>query len=221
MKILFNDIIQYSDAPLKLKTPALSDYMYISNSIIIKLDKEYPINSIGIGNSNGENYEIIFNDNNLTSFNFKFIGNGLYVMPKKIYALSITVNTDATHIGRIGAGIGCYLPTSVRKEPALRTTAESRTTLAGQVINGLGGYNFRAISLDVRYKINEQILQEIIDGYKYAGIGYPYFIDLTDEKYKLPFCKLYANERNQRNMVFQSGINKYLYSRKFDFEERF
>ncbi|MCL2294479.1 MAG: hypothetical protein FWC36_06420 [Spirochaetes bacterium] len=96
-----------------------------------------------------------------------------------------------------------------------------RYTLSGQVIPGAGGYNYKRLSLDSRYKIDEFAIKEIQAGYTYIGMGYPFFIDLTTESYKLPFSKLYANETSQQNMSFESGVNKYLYSKRWNFEERF
>jgi hypothetical protein len=52
-------------------------------------------------------------------------------------------------------------------------------------------------------------------------MGYPFFIDLTRESYKLPYSRLYAEEKNQRKMSFEGGIMAYRYSRKWDFTERF
>jgi hypothetical protein len=94
-------------------------------------------------------------------------------------------------------------------------------TLSGQVIPGAGGYNYWTLSLDSRYKIGPEAMEEIGAGYKYIGAGYPFFIDLSQEHYKLPFDRLYAAERNQANFGFEGGIRRFLYSRRFDFEERF
>jgi len=222
MKILFNDVIQYSDAPKSLKTPALADKYYILNGgFTIKLDKPRRINSIGLGNTNGTYFNITFNDDKNTVFYVNYDGNGLYVKQNTVTADEITVETDASFLGRFGAGIGCNIPTAITKEPAFASTAEPRITLSGQVMEGRGGYNYRALSLDSRYKINKEIIDEIKEGYMAIGMGYPFFIDLTDESYKLPFNKLYANEKTQRSMTFQSGVRRYLYSKKFDFEERF
>jgi len=417
MKILFNDIIQYSDAPKELKSPALSDTYTTDKPIVINFDKPHLINSIGIGNSN-EKLTAVFDDG--AEYNFDYDRNGLYVMNKTIktskikiseftersellkdayrywsfddidgntildisknnghiqmqqgiylvpgaigqglrfesgfiqtdvpgtifsgnyadninytisfwfsasdvigqkylfnaggwslrignsslrisnygyiYNISTIENNKKYHvlikkkgdlwtwkingivrlggfdaatvsvrnleigsvgielldevaifnrattdaedeilftsslrhgklsIGRIAAGIACNIPTAVAKEPSLISTSEPRVTLSGQVIAGTGGYNYRAISLDSRYKITKEIMQEIEAGSKYIGMGYPFFIDLTDESYKLTFDKLYANERNQRSMTFQSGVHRFLYSRRFEFEERF
>ena len=218
MKILFNDILQYSDLPKELKSPALSETSYIDVPLTIILDKNRNINSIGIGNINGTYFVVTINGE---SFNFNFAGNGLYLFNKTINTNHIIISTDATFIGRIGAGLGVHIPTSIAKEPMFASTSEPRTTLSGQIIPGVGGYNYRMISLDSRYKITKQIMEEIQEGYKYIGMGYPFFIDLTDESYKIPFNKLYATERNQRRMSFESGIIKYLYSRRWEFEERF
>ena len=220
MKILLNDILQYSDAPEPLKSPMLSERTSI-NETIINLDKNRQINAIGIGNTDGTSFDIIFNDAANTTFTFRFIGNGLYCMDSIISASKIRINTNATYVGRIGAGLGIHIPTSIAKEPGFVSTAEPRITLSGQVINGLGGYNYRILSLDSRYKIDEVAMNEIQEGYNTIGAGFPFFIDLTDESYKLPFSKFYATEIDQKKMSFEGGIRKYLYSRRWYFEEKF
>jgi len=65
------------------------------------------------------------------------------------------------------------------------------------------------------------MMNEIKEGYKYISMGYPFFVNLEDEAYKLPFDRLYATDRNQINMSFESGVTRFLYSRRWDFEERF
>ena len=142
-------------------------------------------------------------------------------MPKTITATKMIINSSMNYIGRIGAGLAINIPTAIAKEPTFCSTAEPRITLSGQVINGIGGYNFKMLSLDSRYKIDEFAMNEIVNGYKYISMGYPFFIDLTVESYKLPFNKLYAIDTNQQNFGFESGINKYLYSRRFVFKECF
>ena len=221
MKILFNDIIQLSNAHDELKSPALSDSFFTAGQTVINLDKIYPINAVGIGNSEKVSYSITFNDTNNTVFNFNFKDNGLYVMKKTIMASKITITTTSAYIGRFAAGIGCNIPTTIAKEPSFKSTASPRVTLSGQVISGAGGHNYRAIALDSRYKITREIMNEFDAGYKYIGMGYPFFLDLTDESYKLPFDKFYANEKDQQSTTFQSGIKRFLYSYRFEFEERF
>ncbi|MCL2157537.1 MAG: hypothetical protein FWH54_05900 [Methanobrevibacter sp.] len=213
MKILFNDKIQNTDAPIELKKPALSDIYKLNETLIINFDSIEKINSIGIGNTDGTYFNI--NGEVIT-----FTENGLYII-KEIQTDTLEITTDATFIGRIGAGIACNIPIVIAKEPGFNSTAEPRITLSGQVVEGAGGYNYKTISLDSRYKINELIMNEIKNGYKYIGLGYPFFIDLSVESYKLPFNKLYATERNQNQLIFQSGVKKYLYSYRFEFEERF
>jgi len=221
MRILFNDILQYSDIDEHLKTPALSDITYITNPLIINLDKQRLINSIGIGNTDGTEFNIAFNDVINTEFNFTFTSNGLYVMKKAVSCNQIIINSNASFIGRIGAGIGCNIPTSIAKEPSFNSTNEPRYTLSGQVIAGIGGYNYKSISLDSRYKIDEFIMNEIKNGVITISKGYPFFIDLTVESYKIPFNKLYATDKNQLELSFESGVKKFLYSRRFIFEEKF
>jgi len=260
MRILFNDVIQNSDAEDAVKSPMLSEVTNVDSPITINFNEPRRINSIGVGNAkfdevkiydgdradaiyieelngglantaftnsiNGQdaglaNFTVEFNDVRNTVFSFRYTANGLYVMNKTILASRMTIRTDAIHIGRIGAGMGVHIPTSVPKEPAFHSTSEPRVTLSGQTIQGAGGYNYKFISLDSRYKIDDFAMSEIQNGFNYIGRGYPFFIDLTDESYKLPFDKFYATERNQGQMSFEGGVRKYLYSRRWELEERF
>jgi len=216
MRILFNDIIQNSDAPDALKSPALSDVTETNGTMTIDLDGARRINSIGIGNTDGTYF--IVNGQTMN-----FTGNGLYLfsLPTPLNLSRLEIETDATFIGRLGAGLAMRIGTSVRKEPAFNSTAEPRMTLAGQVIKGLGGYNYRTVSLDSRYQIDETMMAEIKEGFRHIGMGYPFFINLEDEAYKLPFDRLYAIDANQRAMGFESGVRRFLYSRRFDLRECF
>jgi hypothetical protein len=222
MRILFHDVIQHSPgAPEELKSPALSMLFFPMGGIIdILLDKPRPVNSIGIGNTNGTYFDALFNGGG-SSERVNFTENGLYLLKNEALASRITIKTDAVYIGRLGAGLGVHIPTAIAKEPSFASTSNPRVTLSGQVIPGAGGYHYRTLSLDSRYKITREIMDEIWAGYETAGKGFPYFIDLADEAYKLPFSKLYAADKNQGGMTFQSGVRRYLYSKKFDFEERF
>jgi hypothetical protein len=224
MRILFNDIIQNSDAPDELKSPALSETYTTPNGrqFTITFDKEYPINAIGMGNAAPFTCVIInLNETEFPMRYFQYSENGLYVFPKTIITSRISIYTNSRFIGRLGAGLGVHIPTAIAKEPSFKSTSEPRVTLSGQVIPGAGGYNYRTISLDCRYKITQEAVNEIMAGHKMAGMGYPYFIDFSDESYKLPFSKFYANEKNQRDMTLQGGIRRYLYSKRFEFEEQF
>ena len=218
MKILLNDIIQYSDAPDELKSPMLSETSNISD-ITIVFDRVRQIDSVGIGNTDGTILNLTAPG--VSPIAITITENGLYYLGRTISVSEITINIDASYIGRIGAGLAVNIPTSIAKEPGFNSTSEPRTTLSGQVIPGLGGYNYKTISLDSRYKIGQLAMNELQEGYKYIGMGYPFFIDLSDESYKLPFTKFYAAERNQRQMSFEGGVRKYLYSRRWEFEEKF
>jgi len=217
MRILFNDIIQGSNAPDALKSPALSDVTPITNgSIVIVFDRFHIVDCMGIGNTDGTWFQV-------NGHRINFVGNGLYILPlnNQFNTDGVTVSTNATFVGRLAMGRAVQIGTGVRKEPSFNSTAEPRTTLSGQVIPGRGGHIFRAVSLDSRYKIDETMMNEIKEGYRYISMGYPFFVNLEDEAYKLPFDRLYAIDRNQRNMSFESGVTRFLYSRRWDFEERF
>ena len=152
--------------------------------------------------------------------NIIFKNNGLYLINKYEDIEKIKITTPCV-IGRLAAGIYSNIPTAIMKEPGLKSTASPRVTQSGAVILGHGGYNYRSIALDSRYKINEVIMRQIEAGSDCIAEGYPFFIDLSDESYKLTFDKLYANDLKQQNLVFQSGVKRFLYSYRFEFEERF
>jgi len=221
MRILFNDVIQFSNVEKEIKSASLAEMLSITGPLVITLDKIYPINAIGIGNTDGSSFIVTFNDTGNTSYQFQYTIDGLYANNKTVNASVITITTNATYIGRIAAGIGIHIPTAIAKEPGFCSTSQPRVTLSGQSVPGAGGYYYKTLSLDSRYKINALAMNEIIAGREAIGKGYPFFIDLSDEAYKLPFNKLYANERNQQEMVFESGVRRFLYSRRFEFEERF
>jgi len=157
------------------------------------------------------------------TFLINYQEDGLYLLDKNdsLYTSIEIIVPKNTKIGRIALGKAVNIPTSIAKEPGFFTTAESRHTLSGQVIAGVGGYNYRALSLDSRYKINKMAMKELEAGYSKIAAGYPFFINLSDESYKLPFDKLYATEKNQNAMSFEGGIRYFLYSRRWFFKEAF
>jgi hypothetical protein len=255
VRILFNDIIQYSDAHDNLKSPSLADIYNIKNGYIsFNFDKVYTINSIGVGNTDGTFFKVILRlvidgkdaaaiNYNLTIdanaaaainythvidsgstgsyFNIKYDTNGLYLLNKNINASTISIETDATYIGRFGAGLAVNIPTSIAKQPGWNSTNKSRKTLSGNIIAGAGGYNYKTLSLDSRYKLNKDAIDELEAGYNIIGQGYPYFINLETESYKLPYNKLYGTEKNQHQIILESGVKRFLYSYRFIFEEAF
>jgi hypothetical protein len=301
MNILFNDLIQYSDAPDEIKNPSLTYFMlnepgtvelldggpadaiydlldaenaatpsdgdidggganavfddefdggvavYIddefdgehADAIVdeiwdggnvhstrefeIKLDKPSAINCYGAGNTDSKAVGIYLTDTSDNVFyeGYPFTRNGLYMLEREYKNIKqINLVFSGTHIGRFGTGHAVNLKTAIPKEPALVSTNKPRVTLSGQSVSGLGGYNYWRISVDTRYKIDKDKLNNIIEGYKVLSRGYPMFISFDDEK-KLPIDRMYANDTNQQELSFESSINKPLFSRRFIFEERF
>jgi hypothetical protein len=155
--------------------------------------------------------------------------NGLYLI-EPIYGIEfyesickLTITHNGTFIGRIGLGKYRQLNTAVAKEPGFYTTTESAKTLSGQVIPGAGGYSGRSIDLDVRYKIDAEIYDDIEKAYNRTIMrSYPYFILLDDEQHKLPInmYRFYGNTREPLSKL-QSSTYRFLYSYKFDFIEAF
>ena len=249
MKILIYDVMQNSDADAALKSPALADdYTLSSTTLTITFDDFYEIDCIGIGNTDIESVSFSYTsgvlgnildnndadilDNNdepiqgkLSSVNnatINFGENGLYEFGFTIVVKTITFTFSSTGtIGRLALGKCREICTIPAKEPGYYTTEQSRITLSGQVIAGAGGYSGRKIGVDVRYKITE----EVYNDFDLAHAGqiaklFPFFIDFDTESYKLLFSKFYGGLDNGM-LTFQNSIRRFLYSKRFDFIERF
>jgi hypothetical protein len=189
----------------------------------INLHKPSTINCFGVGNTDSKLISIILIDifDNVFFETHEFTRNGLYVLEKEYENIKqIGLSFSGTYIGRFGTGYAINLKTAIPKEPTLVSTAKPRITLSGQSILGLGGYNYWRISVDTRYKIDKDKLNNIIEGYPILSKGYPMFISFDDEE-KLPIKRMYGNDTNQQELGFESSINKPLFSRRFVFEERF
>jgi hypothetical protein len=152
-----------------------------------------------------------------------FGGNGLYRLDRPVITKRAVIETDATYIGRVGMGRCVKLGTAIAKEPSFCHSAKPRLTLSGQTIPGIGGYSYRAVSLDVRYKIGHSEMAEIKAAYgTQTGPGLPFFLLFEEELRRLPFVRLYAADTKNDSETFQSGVHgRFLFSRKFEFEERF
>jgi hypothetical protein len=190
----------------------------------IILNEPSIINCIGIGNMDSTNIKINLINTGDTIFQeiISFDKNGLYLLSREYYNIKeIDITFSSSHIGRLALGRAVNLRTSIPKEPTLVSTNMPRVTLSGQVIDGLGGYNYWRVSLDTRYKIDKEKLNEIIKGFPSLSKGLPLFVSFEDEKDRLPFTRLYANDTNQQEISFESSINKNLFSRRFILEERF
>jgi hypothetical protein len=189
----------------------------------IKLHEPSAINCYGAGNTDSKAVGIYLIDtsNNVYFEGYPFTRNGLYMLEREYKNIKqINLVFSGTFIGRVGTGYAVNLKTAAAKEPTLCSTASPRVTLSGQSIPGLGGYNYWRISVDTRYKIDKEKLDNIIKGYPLLSKGYPMFISF-DTEMKLPIDRMYGTDTNQQELGFESSINKPLYSRRFIFEERF
>lgn len=149
--------------------------------------------------------------------------NGLYRLDRPVITQGVAIETDATFIGRLGMGRGVKLGTSIPKEPSYKYSEKTRLTLSGQVIPGIGGYPYRAVSLDTRYKIGAEEMSDIVAAYNsQTGPGLPFFTLFEEEIRRLPFIRLYVKDTKNEAFSFESGLHdRYLFSRKFEFEECF
>jgi hypothetical protein len=224
MNILFNDILQDSDAPKQLISSSLADYYNNPAELEIVLNEPSIINCIGIGNMDSDTIqiELVDTDNNTFQETILFKENGLYLLSTEYKNINeVNMFFNCSHVGRIAIGRAVNLKTSIPKEPTLVSTNKPRITLSGQVIDGLGGYNYWRVSLDTRYKIDNDKMNEIIKGFPSLSKGLPIFVSFEEENDRLPFKRLYANDTNQQELSFESSINKPLFSRRFILEERF
>jgi hypothetical protein len=154
MRVLFNDLVQNSDAPKSLKTPTLGD-RWFGNTITINLGNTYTINSFGIGFSDASqvavNGEVVTLDS--------VTQNGLYMIQEQTVDQIVLV-TDGTFVGRFGAGFGYFMGVSQAREPGFYTTNQSRRAETGGVLPGAGGYSGRIQDVDIKYKITRDIFFE-------------------------------------------------------------
>ena len=215
MKILFNDLIQKSNAPKELKSPALAD-RWTGTSITIALSGTNDIDCFGIGNTDATSINI-----NGTVYAIGTNGDksGLYAITP-ISTGTITIIHNGTYIGRFSCGKSRFLGVAPTREPKWKSTNENRRTLSGQILPGAGGYVYREIDVDVRYKIDEDIIGDIQTAYQcQIGKKFPLFILFDCETHRIPFVRLYASI--DEDIVLQSGVNRMLYSKKFSFREEF
>lgn len=212
MKILIDDFIQYSDAPDTLKSPELSEITE-SNSFTIDLGSSKNIDCIGIGYTDAT--VLIINSQSIN-----FIENGLYQI-NSLTAQVLTITHNGTFIGRLAVGKYREIKTSPSKEVGFYTTNNPRLTASGQIIAGSGGVSGRKINIDSRYKIDDIIYQDFTDAMStQIGKNYPLFIDFDKENFKIPFRYFYGS-LDKNALTFQNSINRFLYSVRFNFTERF
>jgi hypothetical protein len=214
MKILINDLIQKSDAPASLKTPALAD-VWRGSSVVITLVSASLIDCIGVGNTDATQITI----NGQTVALQSIEKNGLYII-SDLTASVLTITHNGTYIGRFSCGKSRSLGVAPSREPKFKTTNENRRTLSGQIIPGAGGYSYREIDVDFRYKITADIINDFKLAYQcQIGKKFPFFIFFDCEQHRIPFVRMYGS--TDEDIILQSGVNRMLYSKKFTFREDF
>ncbi len=187
-------------------------------AIGIDLGVSKTIDCIGIGYTDATNIEV--NGQNIVLDSVT--PNGLYQLTTPITANVLHINLKGgTYAGRIAVGKSRQIGISPAREPGFGSSQTSRTTLSGQTIPGVGGVTWRKIQVDVRYKFTRDIFEDIERSYpSQLSRNYPLFISFDDQgSENYPWNRLYASTDTQ--WLFQSSVNKFLYSKKMNFEERF
>lgn len=221
MKILFYDRLQDSDAQAALISPSLADTL-MDSAFVLTFDASETVNCFGIGNTDATT--ITINGQVISLSGTGKYKNGLYLLTTAITGTVLTISHNGTYIGRLAFGAYVELGLSPSREPGYTNTNEPRRTLSGQIVEGKGGLIARVQEVEVRYKVDSTAWTAIENGMNAEmGRGYPLFI-LFDREYnsgngRFPWERFYAT--TEISPVFQSSVNKFLYSRKFKFEEAF
>ena len=219
MRTIFNDLIQNSDAPATLKSPALADITTFQ-ALTVNLAQEQTFDSIGVGYTDANAITI---NGQVVTIEQGFEQNGLYKLASPITATILEISfSTSSYIGRLAIGMGRHLGAAPAREPGFYTTTKSRVTLSGQVIPGVGGISGRVQSVDFRYKIDREIFNDIQLAYPtQLSKMYPLFISFSDcnEQNRFPWKRFYGF--TDPDILFQSSVNKFLYSNKFKFTEAF
>jgi len=218
MNILINDFVQFSNAPLTLKSASLADTTTFTE-ITFAFDTVRTFDCIGIGNTTATSITV----NGVSVALSAVDKNGLYILPSPQTTDTIVLGlVGGDKVGRVALGIARSLYAAPAREPGFWSTATSRKTLSGHIVPGAGGVTGRKISLDFRYKFDADIVADIQRAFPtQLGRGYPFFLSFThpSELNRLPWPRLYATTNNE--WLFQSSVNKFLYSIKLDFVEAF
>lgn len=230
MRILINDKMQFaSGVPVEIISPALSDIYNTAVTFTATFDAAEIVNCIGIGYTDATEIEI---DDGITTPQVitlpvrtditRKYNNGLYLLTE-MTSDTYTITHNGNYIGRVGIGEYRTLGTAPSKEIGFYTTTESRETLSGQTIPGAGGYYGRRFVADVRYKFTEEIYNDLETAYQtQIQRSFPYFLLLDDEQHKVPDTMLHFYAASDKPLsLLQSSSYKFLYSYKFNFEERF
>jgi len=230
MKILIYDkLLDATGVPAAITTPALSDFYDDAVTFTATFAAYEKIDCVGIGYTDATQFTVTNGTDTRTISITKDAPyqNGLYLIdaiyPGGEYNTTMTFSHNGSYVGRVGAGEYRKIGTSPTKEIGFYDTSENRITLSGQVITGAGGFYGRRFEADVRYKLDEDVYEDILAAYqKQIMKGYPYFIYTDDEQHKLPATMLYFYARTDKPIsLLQSSTYKFLYSYKFKFYEAF
>ncbi len=221
MKILIYDAVQKSNSPAELRSAALADF-WVGTGLTITLNSSEKVNSFGIGNTDASevtvNGQTVMLDENVEGALLK---NGLYSLIE-FTSDTIVMSHNGTFIGRFAVGYGHNIGVSPANEPGWWTTNQRRVTPGGgQVVPGAGGITGRRQDVDVRYKITRAISLDIQRAYPaQIGLGMPYFIEFEKEAHRFHWLRLYGYEKKM-DIVLQSSVNYFLYSKRWSFMEAF
>ena len=214
MLILFADACQEAECPDELKSGALADSCREA-MFTVTFGRDVRINSIGLGNTDADRVELTTGNRSIA---VPYRGKGLYRLNEEINAYELRLKLrGGSYLGRFACGMARDIPLSVMREPAIKSTAKMRRTLSGQVINAAGGYTYREISVELKYRIGPVIYRDIDANADRLLSGLPVFLDFDNPNY--PFGKFYATFGSE--LQFQSSLRHFLYSRKFLFTEAF
>ena len=174
-------------------------------------------NCIGVGGTDAT--EIIINGTIKIDSGFKQFDAGLYEIGEIVKANQITIDHNGTYLGRIAVGMCTNMNISPTREPGLFTNNKRRVSVSGAIIPTAGGYGGRKQEVDFRYKITRDIWEEFERAYvTQIMTGFPFFIDFNSPEW-IPIDKFYAY--TDLNLIFQSSINDFKYSKRFPFTEAF
>ena len=242
MKILIDDIIQNSDAPDELKSPSLADTYTNGSTIEINVPVGSDIDCIGIGNTdasfvtiNGElvtlditektglylidtviDYDIILGDVSTDMY----LGDVSTDIILGDVQSPVTIEISGTYVGRIALGKYRDLYPSPAREPGFYTTQKPRVTASGNVVEGAGGVSGRELNLDFRYKFTLDIFNDIESAFStQIAKGFPFFLYFDKETQWISWLRIYGRDTNR--MLFQSSVNRFLYSKRMKLIEAF
>ena len=232
MKILIYDKMQIAipeTVPSTVRSPALSDALFSGVPFTAEFGQPEKIDCVGIGYTDATELTISAMGETRTVEITKSppYCNGLYLIDPisdgEYYPTEYEINHNGNFIGRIGIGEHRRLGVNPTMEHGFYTTNESRMTESGQIIPGAGGFSGRNFDADIRYKIDRDVYADIESAFNgQISRSFPYFLLTDDEQHKLPenMLRFYASTDRPLSKL-QSSTYKFLYSYRFQFQERF